>query len=30
VTGEATVIAAMGAGRKSARAIDEYLKTDKW
>jgi len=30
VTGEATVIAAMGAGRKSARAIDEYLKTGKW
>jgi len=30
VTGEATVIAAMGAGRKSARAIDEYLKSGKW
>jgi glutamate synthase (NADPH/NADH) small chain len=30
VTGEATVIAAMGAGRKSARAIDDYLKTGKW
>jgi len=30
VTGEATVIAAMGAGRKAARAIDEYLKTGKW
>jgi glutamate synthase (NADPH/NADH) small chain len=29
-TGEATVIAAMGAGRKAARAIDEYLKTGKW
>ncbi len=30
VTGEATVIAAMGAGRKASRAIDEYLKTGKW
>ncbi len=30
VTGEATVIAAMGAGRKAARAIDDYLKTGKW
>jgi len=30
VTGEATVIDAMGAGRKAARAIDEYLKTGKW
>jgi glutamate synthase (NADPH/NADH) small chain len=30
VTGEATVIAAMGAGRKAARAIDEYLKTGSW
>lgn len=30
VTGEATVIAAMGAGRKAARAIDEYLKSGKW
>ncbi|MEO0293479.1 MAG: NADPH-dependent glutamate synthase [candidate division WOR-3 bacterium] len=30
VTGEATVIAAMGAGRKAAKAIDEYLKTGKW
>ncbi len=27
VTGSATVILAMGAGRKSAKAIDEYLKT---
>ena len=27
VTGAATVILAMGAGRKAARAIDEYLKT---
>ncbi len=30
VTGEATVIAAMGTGRNSARAIDEYLKSGKW
>jgi glutamate synthase (NADPH/NADH) small chain len=30
VTGEATVINAMGAGRKAARAIDEYLRTGKW
>jgi glutamate synthase (NADPH/NADH) small chain len=30
VTGEATVIEAMNAGRKAARAIDEYLKTGKW
>jgi len=30
VTGEATVIAAMGAGRKVVRAIDDYLKTGKW
>jgi len=28
-TGAATVILAMGAGKKSARAIDEYLKTKK-
>lgn len=27
VTGAATVILAMGAGRKAAKAIDEYLKT---
>jgi len=26
VTGSATVILAMGAGRKAARAIDEYLR----
>ena len=26
VTGAATVISAMGAGKKAARAIDEYLK----
>ena len=26
VTGGATVILAMGAGRKAAKAIDEYLK----
>jgi glutamate synthase (NADPH/NADH) small chain len=30
VTGGATVILAMGAGRKAAQAIDEYLKTGKW
>lgn len=30
VTGEATVILAMGAGRKAARAMDEYLRTKKW
>lgn len=27
VTGAATVIQAMGAGKKAAKAIDEYLKT---
>ena len=27
VTGAATVISAMGAGKKAARAIDEYLKS---
>ncbi|HOV89853.1 MAG TPA: bifunctional dihydroorotate dehydrogenase B NAD binding subunit/NADPH-dependent glutamate synthase [Syntrophorhabdaceae bacterium] len=30
VTGAATVILAMGAGRKAAAAIDEYLTTGKW
>ena len=30
VTGAATVILAMGAGRKAARAIDEYLRTGEW
>lgn len=30
VTGAATVILAMGAGRKAAAAIDEYLRTGKW
>jgi glutamate synthase (NADPH/NADH) small chain len=30
VTGGATVILAMGAGRKAAKAIDEYLKTGEW
>jgi glutamate synthase (NADPH) small chain len=30
VTGAATVILAMGAGRKAAKSIDEYLKTGKW
>jgi glutamate synthase (NADPH/NADH) small chain len=29
VTGAATVISAMGAGKKAARAIDEYLKESK-
>lgn len=30
VTGAATVILAMGAGRKAAAAIDEYLRTGNW
>jgi glutamate synthase (NADPH/NADH) small chain len=30
VTGAATVILAMGAGRKAAAAMDEYLKTGEW
>jgi glutamate synthase (NADPH/NADH) small chain len=30
VTGGATVILAMGAGRKAAKAIDEYLKSGNW
>jgi glutamate synthase (NADPH/NADH) small chain len=30
VTGGATVILAMGAGRKAAKAIDEYLKSSDW
>jgi glutamate synthase (NADPH/NADH) small chain len=30
VTGSATVILAMGAGRRAAKAIDEYLKTEQW
>jgi glutamate synthase (NADPH/NADH) small chain len=30
VTGGATVILAMGAGRKAAKAMDEYLKTGRW
>jgi len=30
VTGAATVILAMGAGKKSAMAIDDYIKTGKW
>jgi glutamate synthase (NADPH/NADH) small chain len=30
VTGGATVILAMGAGRKAAAAIDDYLKTGQW
>jgi len=30
VTGAATVILAMGAGKKAAKAIDDYLKDGKW
>jgi glutamate synthase (NADPH/NADH) small chain len=30
VTGAATVILAMGAGRKAAKAIDDYLKSGNW
>ncbi len=30
VTGGATVILAMGAGRKAAASIDEYLKSGEW
>ncbi len=30
VTGGATVILAMGAGRKAAASIHEYLTTSKW
>ncbi len=30
VTGAATVILAMGAGKRAAKAIDEYLKDGKW
>jgi len=30
VTGAATVILAMGAGRKAARAMDEFLRTGQW
>lgn len=30
VTGAATVIEAMGAGRKAARSMDEYLRTGQW
>ncbi|MFQ5905737.1 MAG: NADPH-dependent glutamate synthase [bacterium] len=30
VTGEATVILAMGAGRRAAKAMDEYLRTGEW
>ena len=30
VTGGATVILAMGAGRKAAASIDEYLNTGEW
>jgi glutamate synthase (NADPH/NADH) small chain len=30
VTGAATVILAMGAGRKAAASIDQYLQTGEW
>jgi len=30
VTGSATVILAMGAGRKAAKGIDDYLRTGEW
>jgi len=30
VTGGATVILAMGAGRKAAASIDEYLRSGQW
>lgn len=30
VTGGATVILAMGAGRRAAKSIDEYLRTGEW
>ncbi|HEV2326348.1 MAG TPA: dihydropyrimidine dehydrogenase, partial [Terracidiphilus sp.] len=30
VTGSATVILAMGAGRKAARSIHDYLSTGEW
>ncbi|MDI9560299.1 MAG: dihydropyrimidine dehydrogenase, partial [Pseudomonadota bacterium] len=30
VTGAATVILAMGAGRKAARSIHKYLEKGKW
>lgn len=30
VTGSATVILAMGAGRRAAKSIDEYLRTETW
>ncbi|RKZ17398.1 glutamate synthase (NADPH), homotetrameric [bacterium] len=30
VTGEATVIEAMGFGRRAAKAIDEYIRTGEW
>jgi len=30
VRGGATVILAMGDGRKAAKAMDEYLKTGEW
>ena len=30
VSGAATVIEAMGAGKKAAQSIDEYLRTGQW
>jgi len=30
VRGEATVVLAMGDGKKAAKSIDEYLKTGEW
>ena len=30
VTGAATVILAMGAGKKAAKTIDDYLKDGTW
>jgi glutamate synthase (NADPH) small chain len=30
VTGSATVILAMGAGRRAAKGIDEYLRSGQW
>jgi glutamate synthase (NADPH) small chain len=30
VTGSATVILAMGAGRRAVKSIHDYLRTEKW
>jgi len=30
MTGSATVMLAMGAGRRAAKSIHEYLKTGEW